>query len=162
MTPVKVLKAGAGLMMRTPTDDAAQVIRCHAATERLKAKEVAAKAGASAQEGVGVGESARGPQQVEAAPSDTRHDGAGSGGPEPVSTTRTPETVEAGRAETSVRDARQTDVGKTKEVVKATQDVGKEEEQPEQQTKQGSYNGGRSSSSRESRSREWSGASWTS
>jgi hypothetical protein len=135
MTPVKALKAGADLMMRAPADDAAWVAKCHAATERLKVKEAAAKAGASAQEGAGVSEAARGPKQVEAALSGTRHDGPGSGGPEPGSTTRTPETVEAGRAETSVHDARQMDVKKMKEVVEAPQDVGKQEEQPEQQTK---------------------------
>jgi hypothetical protein len=68
MTLVKALKAGAALMMRTPTDDAAWVTKCQAATERLKAKEAAAKAGASAQEGAGVGDAARGPEQVEVAP----------------------------------------------------------------------------------------------
>jgi hypothetical protein len=69
MTPVKALKAGTDLMMRTPADNAAWVAKCHAATERLKAKEAATKAGASAQEGAGIGEPARGPEQVEAAPS---------------------------------------------------------------------------------------------
>jgi hypothetical protein len=131
MTPVKALKASTGLMMRTPVDDAARVTKCHTATKRLKAKEAAAKVGASAQEGARVGESARGPEQVEAAPSGTRHDGPGSGRLEPRSTTRAPETVEAGRAETSICDARQTDVKEKKEVVKAPQDVGKEEEEPE-------------------------------
>jgi hypothetical protein len=135
MTPVKALKASAGLMMQTLIDAAAWVAKCHAAMERLKAKEVAAKAGASAQEGAGVGKSTRGPEQVEAAPSGTRHDGPGSGGLEPGSTTRTPETVEAGRAETSVRD--QTDVKEMKEVVKAPQNAGKEEEQPELQIERG-------------------------
>jgi hypothetical protein len=106
ITPVKALKASAGLMMRTPAGDATWVAKCHAAMERLKAKEVVAKAGASAQEGAGVSESARGPEQVEAAPSGTRHDGPRSGELESGSTTRTPETVEAGRAKTSVRDAR--------------------------------------------------------
>jgi hypothetical protein len=62
MTPVKALKAGADLMMWTLADDATWVTKCHAATERLKAKEVAAKAGASTQEGAGVGEAARGPE----------------------------------------------------------------------------------------------------
>jgi hypothetical protein len=38
------------------------------------------------------------------------------------------------KAETSRHDARQTDVKKTKEVVEAPQDAGKEEEQPELQT----------------------------
>jgi hypothetical protein len=47
MTHVKALKAGASLMMQTPADDAAWVAKCHASTERLKAKEAVAKAGAS-------------------------------------------------------------------------------------------------------------------
>jgi hypothetical protein len=95
MTPIKALKAGAGLMMRTPADDAAWVAKCYATTERLKVKEATAKAGASAQEGAGIGEPVRGPKQVEAAPSSTEHDGPGSGGLEPGSATRTLETVEA-------------------------------------------------------------------
>jgi hypothetical protein len=49
-------------------------------------------------------------------------------------TTRTPKTIEAGKAETSVHDARQTDVKKMKEVVEAPQDARKEEERPELQT----------------------------
>jgi hypothetical protein len=106
MTHVKALKAGTALMMRTPADTTAWVAKCQATTERLKVKEGAAKAGASGQEGAEVGDAARGPEQVEAAPGGTRLDGFGSGGPEPGSTTRTPETVEAGKAETSVRDAR--------------------------------------------------------
>jgi hypothetical protein len=81
MTPVKALKTRAALMKRTPADDAAWVTKCQAATERLKAKEAAAKAGASAQEGAGVGEATQGSEQVEEALSGTRHDGPGSGGP---------------------------------------------------------------------------------
>jgi hypothetical protein len=42
-TPVKVLKSGAALMMRTPGDDAAWVTRYQAATERLRTREAAAK-----------------------------------------------------------------------------------------------------------------------
>jgi hypothetical protein len=34
-TPIKALKSGAALMMRTPADDAAWVARYQAATERL-------------------------------------------------------------------------------------------------------------------------------
>jgi hypothetical protein len=45
MTPVKALKAGTGLMMRTPADDVAWVTKCHATMEWLKAKEATAKAG---------------------------------------------------------------------------------------------------------------------
>jgi hypothetical protein len=48
LTPIKVLKFGAALMMRTPADDAVWVTRYQVATERLKTKEAAAKAGASA------------------------------------------------------------------------------------------------------------------
>jgi hypothetical protein len=106
MTPAKALKAGAALMMRTPTDDAAWVARCQATTELLKAKEAMAKAGASAQEGVGVGVAAQKPEQVKTVPGAARLDEPGSGGPEPASTTRTPETVEAGKAETSARNVR--------------------------------------------------------
>jgi hypothetical protein len=47
-----------------------------------------------------------------------------------VSTTRTLETVEAGKAATSARDAGQADVEETRNVVETPQDVGKEEEQP--------------------------------
>jgi hypothetical protein len=46
-------------------------------------------------------------------------------------TTRILATVEAGKAKTSVRDAGRADVEKTKEVVEAPPDVGKEAEQPE-------------------------------
>jgi hypothetical protein len=48
LTPIKALKSGAALMMRTLADDAAWVVRYQAATEWLKMKEAAAKAGASA------------------------------------------------------------------------------------------------------------------
>jgi hypothetical protein len=113
MTPIKALKAGAGLMMRTLADDATWVAKCHAATERLKAKEATAMVGASAQEGARIGKPAWGPKQVEAAPSGTGHDRLGSGGTEPGSSARTLETVEA------------------------LQDAGKEEEQPELQTERG-------------------------
>jgi hypothetical protein len=77
--------------------------------ERLKAKEATAKVGASTQEGARIGKPARGPEQVEAAPSGTRHDGRRSSGPEPGSVVRTSETVEV------------------------PQDAGKEEEQLELQ-----------------------------
>jgi hypothetical protein len=134
MTPVKALKAGISLMMQTSADDATWVAKCHTATERLKEKEVASKVGASAYEGAGVGKAARGLEQVEVALSGTRHDGPRSGGPEPGSTVKTPETVKASRAKTFVRDARQTNVKKMKEVVESPHDAGKEEEQPELQT----------------------------
>jgi hypothetical protein len=47
-TPVKALKLGAALMMWMPTDDGAWVTRYQAATERLRTREAAAKAGVSA------------------------------------------------------------------------------------------------------------------
>jgi hypothetical protein len=75
----------------------------------------------------------RASEQVKAAPGGTRLDGSRSGGPESWLTTRSPESVEIGKAKTSVRDARQTDVRKTKEVAEAPQDAGKEEEQSELQ-----------------------------
>jgi hypothetical protein len=106
MTPVKALKVGAALMMRTLANDATWVAKCQATTERLKAKEATAKAGASAQEGAGVGDAARGLEQVEVAPGSTRLGGSGSGGLEPGSTTRTPESVKADKAETSICDVR--------------------------------------------------------
>jgi hypothetical protein len=46
---------------------------------------------------------------------------------------RTPETVKAGKAVTSTRDARQADVEETKDMVETPQNAGKEEEQPELQ-----------------------------
>jgi hypothetical protein len=58
MSPIEALKASTALMMRMPTNDAARVAKCQAATERLKAKEAATMAGASAQEGTGVGDTA--------------------------------------------------------------------------------------------------------
>jgi hypothetical protein len=48
LTPVKVLRSGAVVMMRTAADDAAWVAKCQAAMERLKLREAAAQAGASA------------------------------------------------------------------------------------------------------------------
>jgi parvulin-like peptidyl-prolyl isomerase len=74
MTPAKALKVGAALMMRMLANDAAWVTRRQAATERLKAKEAAIKAGASAQEGAGVGDAARrqsGSRQPRALPGST-------------------------------------------------------------------------------------------
>jgi hypothetical protein len=133
MTPVKALKSGAALIMRTPADDTAWVIKYQAATERLKTKEVTAKAGASAQEVTGVGDAVREPGPVEAALGSARLDVPGVGGPESGSTTRTLVTVEAGKAETSVRDAGRADVEKSREVVEAPPDVGKEAEQLELQ-----------------------------
>jgi hypothetical protein len=97
-------------------------------------KEAAAKAGASAQEVARVGDAAGEPELVEAAPGCTRLDMLGVGGPEPGLTTRTLATIKAGKAETSILDAGQADVEKTKEVVEAPPDAGKEEEQLELQS----------------------------
>jgi hypothetical protein len=133
MTPVKALKSGAALMMRMPADDTAWVAKYEAATEWLKTKEAVAKAGASAQEVARVGDAAQEPEPVKAAPGCARLDVPGIGGLEPGSTTRTLETVEAGKAETSIRDARRADVEKIKEMVEAPPDVGKEEVQPKLQ-----------------------------
>jgi hypothetical protein len=133
MTPVKALKSGAALMMRTPADDAAWVAKYQATMERLKTKEAATKAGASTQEVARVGDAAREPEPVEAALGYANLDMPGIGGLEPGSTTRTLETIKAGKAETSIRDARRMDVEKIKEVVEALPDAGKEEEQPELQ-----------------------------
>jgi hypothetical protein len=100
LTPIKVLKSGAAMMMRTRADYAAWVARYQAATERLKTKEATAKAVASAQEVAGVSDATREPEPVEAAPGGARLDVPSVGGPEPGSTTRTRATIEA---ETSIR-----------------------------------------------------------
>jgi hypothetical protein len=136
MTPTKALKVGATLMMWKPTNDAAWVAQCQAATERLKVKEAAVKVGMSAQEGAEAGDAAREPGRVEAAPGATRLDGSGRGGHGPGFTERTPEAVEAGKAETSARIVGQAGVGKTKEVVETPQDGGKELEGQQQQQQQ--------------------------
>jgi hypothetical protein len=84
-TPVKVLRSGAALMMRTPADDAAWVVRCQAVMERLRMREAAAKVGASAQEVAGPGDIAWGPEPVEAVPGGARLEVHGAGGSEPRS-----------------------------------------------------------------------------
>jgi hypothetical protein len=132
-TPIKALKSGAALMMRTPADDAAWVVRYEAATERIKMKEAAAKAGASAQEVARLGDATREPEPIEAAPDDAKLDVPSVGGPEPRSTARTQVTVKAIEAETSIRDAGRADVEESTEVVEAPSDAGKEAEQPESQ-----------------------------
>jgi hypothetical protein len=48
LTPIKALKLGTALMMRTPADDAAWVMRYQATTERLRMREATAKARVSA------------------------------------------------------------------------------------------------------------------
>jgi hypothetical protein len=126
MMPTKALKAGAALMMWTPADDAVWVTRFQAATEHLKAKEATAKAGMSAQEGAEARDATREPERVEIAPGTTELDGSGSGGHEPGSTERTPEAIEAGKAETSTRDVGHASGKETEEVVETPQDAGKE------------------------------------
>jgi hypothetical protein len=128
MTPTKAFKAGVALMMQSPANDDAWVTRCQATTERLKAKEAVAKAGASAQEGAEVGDAAQEPGLVKTTPGATRLDGSGSGRQESGSTNGTPKTVEDGKAETSACNVGQADVKETKEVVETPQDAGKEEE----------------------------------
>jgi hypothetical protein len=118
--------SSAALMMRTPADDAAWVARYQATTERLRTKEVAAKAGASTQEVVGPGDATREPEPVEAVPGDARLEVPGVGGSEPGSTAMTQATIEAAEAETSVRDAGRADVEESREVVEAPPDAGKE------------------------------------
>jgi hypothetical protein len=76
-------------MMRTPVDDVAWVTRYQAAMERLKTKEAAAKAGASAQEVAELGDATREPEPVEAARGGARLDVPDVGGPESGSTART-------------------------------------------------------------------------
>jgi hypothetical protein len=79
-TPVKALKSGAALMMRTPADDTASVVRYQAATEWLRTREAAAKAGASAQEVASPGDTTRELEPVEAVPGGARLEVPGAGG----------------------------------------------------------------------------------
>lgn len=88
-TPVKALKSGAALMMLTPTDDAAWVMRYQVATERLRTREATAKVGASAQEVAGLGDAPWESGPIEAALGDARLDVPGVGGSEPGSTAMT-------------------------------------------------------------------------
>jgi hypothetical protein len=88
-TPVKALKLGAALMMRTSADDAAWVTRYQAVTERLRTREAAAKVGASTQEVAGPGDAVRESEPVEAVPGGARLEVPGAGGSEPRSTTTT-------------------------------------------------------------------------
>jgi hypothetical protein len=118
-TPVKALRSGTTLMMRTPADDAAWVARCQAMTERLRMREAAAKAGASAQEVAGPGDAARGLEQVEVVPGGARLGVPGASGSKPRSITTTQATVEAAEPKASVRDAGRVDVKKSREVVEA-------------------------------------------
>jgi hypothetical protein len=49
-TPVKMLRSGTAVIMRTVADDVAWVMRLHAAMEHLKQQEAAAQAGMGTQE----------------------------------------------------------------------------------------------------------------
>jgi hypothetical protein len=101
--------------------------------ERLRTKEAAAEAGASAQEVAGLCDVTWEPELVEAAPGSARLDVRGVGGPEPGSTARTQATVEAG---TSIRDAGRADVEESREVGEAPLSAGKEAAQRESQPAQ--------------------------
>jgi hypothetical protein len=128
MTPTEALKAGAALMMRTPAAVATWYLATQGATERLKAKESAVKAGASAQEGVGARDAVEQPERVEAALGITRLDRSRDDRKEPGLTTRTLESIEADEAATSARDVGQANVEETRSMVETLQDAGKEEE----------------------------------
>jgi hypothetical protein len=123
-------------MMRTPTDDAAWVMRYQAATERLRTREATAKVGASAQEVAGIGDAPRESGPIEAALGDARLDVPGVGGSEPGSTTMTQATAEATEAETSICDVGRMDVEELREVVEAPPEAGTEAAQLESQLAQ--------------------------
>jgi hypothetical protein len=145
-------------MMRTPTDDAAWVTRCQAAMERLRLREAAAKAGASAQEVTGPGDAARGLEPAEAVTGDARLEVPGTGGSEPGSIATTQVTIEAAEAETSVHDAGRADVKKLREVAEAPPEVGQEAAQPERNRRGRSRNRSRTGqrSRRSRRNGGWS------
>jgi hypothetical protein len=106
-------------MMWMAVDDVAWVAKCQATTEQLRLREVAAQAGANAQEVTSSDPIARGSGPVKAVPGDAGLEVPGTGGSEPGSTTTTQATVEAAEAETSVHDAGWADVERVKEVVEA-------------------------------------------
>jgi hypothetical protein len=120
-------------MMRTAADNAAWVAKYQGAAERLRLREAAAKAGASAQEVTGSGPVARESGPAEAVPGDAGLEVPGTGGSEAGSTTMTQATVKAAEAGTSVRDTGRVDVEKLKEVVEAPSKAGQEAVQPELQ-----------------------------
>jgi hypothetical protein len=128
MTPVKALKSGAALIMRMSADAAAWVTKYQATMDWLKTKDATAKAGASTQEVTKVGDVVRELEPIEAAPGGARLDVPGVGGPEPRLTMRTQATIEAGEAETSIRDAGWADVEESREAVEAPPDARKEVE----------------------------------
>jgi hypothetical protein len=120
-------------MMRTAADDTAWVAKYQAAAERLRLREAAAKAGASAQEVTGSGPAARESGPAEAVPGDAGLEVPGAGGSEPGSTAMTQVTVQAAEARTSVHDAGLADVEQSKEVVEAPSEAGQETMQLESQ-----------------------------
>jgi hypothetical protein len=130
---MKALRSGTTLMMRTAATAAAWVAKYKAAAERLKLREVAAKAGASAQVVAGSGVAVQGSGPAEAVPGDTRLKVPGAGGLEPGSTATTQATVEAAEVGASVRDTGRADVEKSKEVVEALPEAGQEVAQPKSQ-----------------------------
>jgi hypothetical protein len=113
-------------MMWMPADDAAWVTRYQAATERLRTREAAAKAGASVQEVAGPGDAARELEPVEVVSSGARLKVPDAGGSEPGSIVTTQATIEATKAETSVCDVGRGDVKKSREVVEAPPEAGQE------------------------------------
>jgi hypothetical protein len=102
---MKALRSGAALMIQPPPAATAWVARYQATAERLRLREAAAKAGASAQEVTGSGPAARESGPAEAVPGDAGLEVPGAGWSESGSTAMTQATVEAAEARTSVRDA---------------------------------------------------------
>jgi hypothetical protein len=131
LTPVKALRSGAVVIMRTAADDAAWVAKYQAAAERLKLREAATQMGASAQEVTGSGSVVRGSGPAEAVPGDVGLEVPGTGGSEPGSTTMTQATVEA-EGDTFVRDTGRVDAEKSKEVVEVPPEAGQEVAQSEE------------------------------
>jgi hypothetical protein len=88
-TPVKALRLGAAVIMRTTADDAAWVGKYQAAVERLKLREAAAQTGASTQEVIGSGSITRGSGPAEAVLGDAELEVPNIGGSEHGSTVMT-------------------------------------------------------------------------
>jgi hypothetical protein len=101
--------------------------------ERLRTREVTTKAGASAQEVAGPGDTTWELEPVEAVPGGAKLKVPSAGRSEPGSTATTQVTVEAAEAKTSVRDVGRADVEKSREVVEALLEAGQEAVQPESQ-----------------------------
>jgi hypothetical protein len=102
-------------------------------TERLSLREAVTKARASAQEVAGPGDATLGPELTEAVSGDARLEVLGAGGLELGSIATTQMTIEATKAETSVREAGRVDVDKLREVAEAPPEAGQEAAQPESQ-----------------------------